>query len=112
MKQRILHIIQDQKFPDSAYELFESMAPGLSDYVLPEKKKPIKYLKKVRPKRITRFSFLNPFFRKSLEKYDVVIVHALTEFNCELIARSSSKVNFLWIGLGYDYYDLIFRDKS
>jgi hypothetical protein len=111
MKQKILHIIQDQKFPDSAYELFESVAPGLSKYILPDKNNPLIYLTKVNPERVSKFSFLNPFFLKSLEKYDVVILHALTDFNCELVARCSTKVNFLWVGLGYDYYDLLYKSR-
>jgi hypothetical protein len=94
VKLAILHIIQDQKFSDSAYELFESVASGQSEYLLPESQKPIKYLKKIQPRRISRFSFLNPFFLKSIEKYDVVILHALTEFNRELVLRCSSDVNF------------------
>lgn len=108
MTLKLLHIITDEKFPDAAYEQFEEILPGASTYLLPGRKSPIVYLKKIKPVRVSHFSFLNPFFIQSLNNYDAIILHSMTPFTLELIARANSKVIFVWIGLGYDYYDLIY----
>ncbi|ASK33642.1 hypothetical protein CEK62_04175 [Alcanivorax sp. N3-2A] len=104
---KVAHIVQDEKFPDSAFDLFERCAPSISDFYLPDKRRPIKHLKKIRPIRVSKFSFLNPFFTRKLAQYDAVILHGLTSFNIELVARSKKSVPFVWIGMGFDYYDLL-----
>src|SRR5690606_36951040 len=78
--------------------------------MLPETKAPIRHLKEIVPVRVSKWSFLNPSFIKSLEKYDAVILHSMTSFALELIGRASSKTKFVWSGFGFDYYDLIYED--
>lgn len=108
MTLKLLHVITDEKFPDAAYQQFEEALPGASTYLLPDRKSQIVYLKKIKPVRVSHFSFLNPFFIQSLSNYDAIILHSMTPFALELIARANSKIIFVWIGLGYDYYDLIY----
>lgn len=110
MNHNFLHIISDEKFPDAAFRWFEEIAPGGSTFMLPETKAPIRYLKEITPVRVSKFSFLNPAFIKSLEKYDAVILHSMTTFALELIARATSKTKFVWIGMGFDYYDLMYKN--
>lgn len=112
MEKLFLHIVLDEKFPDSAYDLFEATSPNTSDYILLGKKHPIKHLKKIQPKRINYTKILNPLFINSLKKYQAVFIHGMTKLNLEIIARSSNEVNFVWIGMGFDYYDLIYDDES
>src|SRR5690606_25679277 len=64
------------------------------------------------PIRVSRFSFLNKRFIKSLEQYDAVIIHGMTNFSLEVIARTDPKVRFVWIGMGYDYYDLLYPNAT
>lgn len=110
MSLKLLHIISDEKFPDAAYRQFEEVAPGVSTFMLPGTKAPIRHLKEIVPVRVSRFSFLNPAFINSLEKYDAVILHSMTRFAIELIGRASRKTKFVWIGMGFDYYDLIYKN--
>lgn len=110
MSLKLLHIISDEKFPDAAYRQFEEVAPGASTFMLPQTKAPIRYLKEIVPVRVSKLSFLNPSFIKSLEKYDAVILHSMTGFALELIGRASRKTKFVWIGMGFDYYDLVYKN--
>jgi len=108
---KFAHFIDDEKFPDYAYELFETVAPGCNDFYLPSEPFDLKYIKKIPVKFISKFTYKNSFFLKKLENYDFVVLHALTEFNQQLVLHTdTSKVTFVWIGMGYDYYDLIYDD--
>lgn len=104
---KLLHLIKDDKFPDAAFEVFESVAPGQSTYMLAGKSAPIRFLKKVKPVRVFKYAFLSKKFIKSLESYDVIILHSLYPFALEVLARIEFKVSIVWIGMGYDYYDLL-----
>lgn len=104
---KILHIIQDEKFPDSASELFEAVAPNQNTYMLPGKKGPVRNLSKIEPVRVFKFAFLSKRFIRYLSTYDAVVLHSLSPFSLEVLARIEIKVPIVWIGMGYDYYDLI-----
>lgn len=110
MNIKLLHIISDEKFPDAAYRQFEEVAPGASTFILPGRKAPIRHLKEIAPVRVPKLSFLNPRFIKSLERYDAVILHSMSGFALELIGRASRETKFVWIGMGYDYYGLIYKN--
>lgn len=105
---KIAHFVEDEKFPDAAYEAFEEVLPGGNTFFIAKSRNDVKFIKKIPLVSVNRYSFLNPFFLKSLEKYDLVIVHSLSPFNKELVARASKKIKFVWIGMGFDYYDLIY----
>ncbi|MCK9247329.1 MAG: TDP-N-acetylfucosamine:lipid II N-acetylfucosaminyltransferase [Anaerolineaceae bacterium] len=111
MSLKLLHIINDEKFLDGAFDQFEEILPGASTYLLPNKSKPIKYLKKIKPIRVLKLSFLNPAFIRALGDYDAVILHSMTTFAIELISRADVNTNFVWIGMGSDYYPLIYPDR-
>ena len=49
---------------------------------------------------------------KSLEKYDFIMLHSLNTFNQRLLANANPNLTFVWIGYGYDYYDLIYEDRN
>ena len=109
---KIAHFIHDEKFPDSAYRLFETVCPNCNDFYINSPDKNLKYVKDIPVIFISRFAFKNPFFMRSLEKYDFIVLHALTKFNQELISHSNRKLKFIWIGMGYDYYDLIYDSEE
>ncbi|PKG93138.1 TDP-N-acetylfucosamine:lipid II N-acetylfucosaminyltransferase [Paraglaciecola sp. MB-3u-78] len=111
-KPKLLHIISDEKFPDAAYRQFEVAAPGSSTYLLPDTKNEIKYLKEINPLRVSKYSFLSKKFIKSLDQYDAVILHSMSDFALEIIGRSNLDVLFVWIGMGSDYCDFIYGDVS
>lgn len=110
---KIAHFIHDEKFPDSAYELFETVAPNCNTFYIASKPSDLKYIKKTPVNFINKFSYKNPFFMRELEKYNIVVLHSLSKFNQQLVLHSdTSKVTFVWIGMGYDYYDLIYDSKN
>lgn len=109
---KLLHFIKDEKFPDSAYEFFEAEAPGKSTYILPNKHDSIKYLNKIKPVRVSKYAFANKFFIRSLSAYDAIIFHSLDKFSLEIIARLGRKIPIAWIGMGYDYYDIISKNNT
>lgn len=112
---RIAHFVYDEKFPDSAYEQFEAVCPGVCDYYIASPEIQLKYIKKIPVKFISEQSYKNPLFLKSLEKYNFIVLHALTEFNRKLVynaKRLNYRLKFIWVGMGYDYYDLIYPDKK
>ena len=108
----ILHLVPDEKFIDTAYKNFESVAPSCNTFFVPSWDKKLKYIKNTPVKFINPFSFKNPFFMKSLKKYDFIMLHSFNTFNQRLLANTSQDLTFVWIGYGYDYYDLIYEDRN
>ncbi|SDG22904.1 4-alpha-L-fucosyltransferase glycosyl transferase group 56 [Idiomarina zobellii] len=102
----------DEKFPDSAFEMFESVAPHANDFILPDLDSPIKNLKKVNPVRVSKFSYLNGKFINKLNNYDALIIHGMNKFSIELINRCRKTMPVYWIGMGFDYYDIIYNSAS
>ncbi len=111
---KIAHFIQDLSFMDSAYEQFEAIAPNCSDYFMASKPYELKYIKKIPVKYVHASAYLNRSFINKIEnKYDFVLLHSLTRFNQMLVLRSNpSKVVFVWIGIGADYYDIIAESEE
>lgn len=108
---KILHLTPDDKFTDVAYESFESVAPLCNTFLTPLYNRKLKYIKKTPVEFVNPVSFKNPFFMKSLEKYDLIVLHSLDWFNQEVVAHSSKPLKFVWIGMGFDYYDIVYEDN-
>lgn len=106
----ILHIIIDQKFIDTAYNIFERLYPGKNEYILPTLDKEIKYIRKTKFKKLSYFELIKKDFYKNLNKYDFVVIHCLTNICKYIIARAPSNIKFVWIGWGSDYYQFINKD--
>lgn len=106
-------MIHDEKFPDAAWDLFEKIAPNCNDFYIASNPQELKYIKKIPVKFINRFSFRSSAFLKKIETYDMVILHSLTSFNQQLVAHTlNSNIKYVWIGMGYDYYDLIYPNDA
>ncbi len=106
---KIAHLVTDEKFPDSAWDLFEGVAPGCNDFFIVSKPTPLKYIKKTPVEFVNYDSYKSKKFMKRLESYDFVVLHGLTFFNQQLVAYTKdSNIKYVWIGLGYDYYDIIY----
>ncbi|VVS95297.1 tdp-n-acetylfucosamine:lipid ii n-acetylfucosaminyltransferase [Desulfoluna spongiiphila] len=108
---KIAHFVIDDKFTDAAFIQFETVNPGHNDFFLISNAKEKVYIKKtpvsiVNVKKIKKQKFL-----KILEKYDFVVFHALTEVHQQLLSVANEKIKFVWIGMGYDYYDLIVDNR-
>jgi dTDP-N-acetylfucosamine:lipid II N-acetylfucosaminyltransferase len=109
---KILHLAPDYIFTDLAYKNFESVAPLCNTFLTPSLNKKLNYIKETPVKIINPFSFKNPYFMRSLEKYDFIVLHSLNTFNQEIVAHTSSDLKFVWIGMGHDYYDIIYEDPE
>ncbi|WP_083928290.1 TDP-N-acetylfucosamine:lipid II N-acetylfucosaminyltransferase [Marinobacterium rhizophilum] len=107
---RILHIIKDEKFIDSAYAAFESAAPGINDYVVLGESRSLSYIKTFLPEFSGKKPYLNSLFVDRVNRYEAVVIHGLTRGACEIVSRIKSNTKILWIGMGFDYYDLIYKD--
>jgi len=108
---KIAHIIKDEKFPDSAYEFFEAVVPGQSNYYLPGKKR-IHHLEKIIPRRCSGLAFFSRKFIDEINSHDAVVFHSLDRFAIEVLARIRKNIVTVWIGMGYDYYDLISGERG
>ncbi len=73
---------------------------------------PIVHLKKVKPVRVFKYAFWSAKFVRSFERYDAIILHSLQPFALELLARLNTNTPVVWIGMGYDYYDLLTSSPS
>ncbi len=111
-EKKVLHISKDEKFIDSAYRWSEVIVPGLSEFYIISASKDLKYIKETPVKIISNKElFFGPFIN-NLEKYDAVILHNLDLIKIILVFFSSKKINFIWIGLGTDYYKYIFKKRT
>lgn len=103
----IAHFTTDEKFTDAAYERFETAAPNASHFFFIGPKTPLKYVKSAPVSHVHPASLLNPFFYAGLRKYSFVVLHKLSRFHRLLLRLAPKDINFLWVGLGVDYYDLL-----
>lgn len=114
---KVAQLLPDDKFSDAAYQTFERASPGVCTYYSPAKRKGQKptYIKTFTPKRISYFDILSGTIIKKLLSYDLIIVHALSPFNIQILSKIFNYKNrppVVWIGMGYDYYDLIYDKAS
>lgn len=108
----ILHIVSDEKFIDAAYRAFEESNPGNNEFVIISKKHPLRHIKNTPVRFIGRMELLSKRFVNSLNNYEMVVLHALTEVKMKLLARADKTIKFVWVGWGCDYYDLITGDAT
>ena len=114
---KIAQLLPDDKFSDAAYNLFEKASPNTSTYYVPKSssQKELKYIKKFTPIFISTQSRVLGSFVKELLAYDLIVLHSLNSFNSKVVSKISKYTNrpkIIWIGMGYDYYDLIYNDMS
>lgn len=100
----ILHISTDEKFIDMALRTFEKAAPGHNKLIILSRNKEIKYIK-YKNARILSKSEFSKLTKSHLfwSDIDIIIFHSLCTFN----AYIPYNIKTIWIGFGFDYYDLI-----
>lgn len=107
MSLKITHIIPDDKFPNMAHKTFESVYPGKNEFVIFTNKEQLIYSKSINPKKIKR---INLFFKLLIRKYivgDIVVFHSINNDSLKIIEALPKSKKIIWIGWGFDYYDLI-----
>lgn len=104
---RLLHVIKDEKFIDSAFELFESVAQGSSTYLIESDTDEFQHLTKVHPIRVGSDFKFDLRFKEWLNQHDGIILHSLFPFALKVLQSTRPSTPVVWIGMGYDYYDLL-----
>jgi len=108
----ILHLVNDSKFIDDAYHIFESVYPGSNTFISITGCDTLKYIKIAPVQIVSRSTALRNKFLNELKQYDIVVLHFLDFTKIQLVARAVKSINFVWIGWGADYYDLISKDEN
>lgn len=107
---RILHLATDEKFIDQAFRTFEQEAPNCNSLVVCGKV-PLKHVK-TEATIVHQFEAFSGIISKSLPQYDIVIIHSLNQNWFRTITRLNDSAVLIWLGWGYDYYDIIKGDIS
>lgn len=108
-KTRILHLAMDEKFIDQAYRVFEEVAPGDNDIFLYAQSAP-KYTKTPATRVFSRTVEFLGMPAAELSEYGLIVVHSLHQAWWKTILNAPVSIPVLWLGWGYDYYDLIDAD--
>lgn len=100
----------DDKFVDSACDIFEEAFPGKNEFYAIVFENKTTYVKNQNIKKIFYQDLLrdNSLLSK-INASDCLIVHWLDEVRKRIIENVNSKVKVLWIGWGGDYYVFIPR---
>lgn len=107
---KILHIATDDKFIDHAYTIFEMAFPKQNEVWILSISRSLKFVK-LSADKVIRLSLLNRFLPKCSQEnfkgYDLVIFHSFGEVISPEIFNIPKNIPTVWLGWGYDYYDLI-----
>lgn len=110
---KILHLALDEKFVDMAYREFEKVFPGQNKFVVfSDPSKPFRLVKNQPFKKLGWLGLLKFILKQEAAGYDFVVVHMLHPKAAALVNWAPKGVKFIWIGWGYDYYDLIYPQKQ
>jgi hypothetical protein len=112
---RIAHFVRDEKFTDSAYKQFEAIKPKSSVYYIVSESHTLRYIREAKVQFVSNKTILSKMFVNDLGEFDLVIFHSLNREHIKIAAKISKRkvrAKMIWIGMGYDYYDLIYPDKN
>lgn len=101
-EKKILHLSMDDKFADMALYYFELLQPNTNTLVVYTDKQP-KFVK-MNSVWVNRY---NIFGKINIDDYDLVILHSLSSVWFNFIKKLPKNIPIVWIGWGYDYYDLL-----
>ncbi|MHA3052062.1 TDP-N-acetylfucosamine:lipid II N-acetylfucosaminyltransferase family protein [Acinetobacter sp. ANC 4640] len=101
-QKKILHLSIDDKFTDMALYYFELLQPNTNTLVVYTEKQP----KFIRTNSVW-VNKNNIFSKINIDDYDLVILHSLSSVWFDFIKKLPKNIPIVWIGWGYDYYDLL-----
>lgn len=109
---KIAHFVIDSIQTSTAYRFFSEVNPEGNDYFLWLDLPESKFVSDL-PFRKLRFKDLSDSaFLFQIQNYDLVIFHSLPIAFEKILARLEPRAPVLWIGWGYDYYDLIWDSEE
>lgn len=104
----ILHIASDEKFIDSGFRVFEEVSPNENKLIIVTSENKVNFVKKSPFNTFTPNELQAKEFTRYLEGVTAVVFHSLSFLN----VRVPPHVKTLWIGFGFDYYDLIYKNPN
>lgn len=102
----ILHLATDNKFIDQAWRSFERVFPGCNHLYLLAEGEAV-YVSTGADQVAGRSYWRHASSAEMYRGQDIVIVHSLHPDWCPAITRVPRGIPVVWLGWGYDYYDLI-----
>lgn len=105
---RILHLANDEKFIDQAVRSFEHAAPAANDLYI-YASGPLQFVKTPTKKKISFIPSILGSVASDFSRYDLIVVHSLNSVWWRALSRAPEHIPIVWLGWGYDYYDLIFQ---
>jgi len=101
---KILHLSCDEKFIDMGINVFELAYPSCNKLVLIKSDNDVKHVTFNKRKIISKKSLSSASKKSSFWfDVDVVVLHSLFTFDLHI----PENIRVVWLGFGYDYYDLI-----
>jgi hypothetical protein len=103
-KDKILHVVVDNKFIDCAIREFEAVEPGIHEYIIVGSFPPYRYVKSPKIRSCRR-----SLIRREMSREDVkaVFFHYLDASRYDLLDIIPASKKVFWIGWGADYYDVL-----
>lgn len=108
---KILHLATDDKFLDHALPVFEAVYPNSNDAIVFSSSPKLRYVKStvnkiIKPSRRYDSSTAS-MIRVFIEDSDVIVLHSLPDSFADLVRFIPKEIPVIWLGWGYDYYDLL-----
>lgn len=102
-RKKILHLSLDDKFTDMAIYYFEQLAPDENDLVVYSRLSSLQYIR-THSKIVT---IEQDILDINLNNYNLIVIHSLVDIWYKLIINSPTNIPIVWIGWGFDYYDML-----
>lgn len=105
---KLVHLFHDDKFIDYTIMLFDKARPYISSYyVFKKEKKPFKYVKSEKVKRLdsSNKTKLDHFINEiNADVKNVLLLHSLSNEHLRILSRLDSSITKVWFVWGFDLY--------
>lgn len=109
---KILHITTDNKFISHALTTFESVYPNQNTVWMLSELAEIPIADNNCYKYFSFSQTFSPIFLRSLENFDLVVLHTFIVSWYPLIFLAPKNTKFAWLGWGFDYYEYIYNNPK
>lgn len=109
-KNKILHIATDEKWVSKAYSIFELAYDGCNEVIVLSENDTLTYVGDI-PNTIIKQSEINAAkLNEIFHDVQVVVLHSIDIAFYKI--KFPNYVKVIWIGFGFDYYDLIYKNDD
>lgn len=107
MTLKITHIIDDEKFPDAAHYAFEATFPKQNEFIVFSNRKKLRFIKRISPKFYSPIYLHFKCLIRKITHADIVVFHGMDRNKLRILKALPENTKTIWLGWGFDYYDLI-----